>query len=285
MFPHESVTELIGGFRGATGDPIHVIRWSTTGDSHGDVVLLHGYGDYSSRYRDFARELNRAGYDVYGIDFAGFGRSGGERGLISDFETMRSDVSTLVREIACSRPVRPIHTMGHSIGGVIAISMLSMDSCRDLITTGIGLSPLIAVTASPPKAVLPAVRVIAGFAPGLPTNAVVPEQISNDPQTIMDFVADPFIFRGKVPLCSGVQMMSAAEGLLADAPSIDRPVLVMYGTEDVFGDPVGSKQLYSRLGSSDKQIVEISGGWHELLFDKHRDEVKSELYSWLAAHS
>ncbi len=80
-------------------------------------------------------------------------------------------------------------------------------------------------------------------------------------------------------------MMSAAEDLLADAPSIDQPVLVMYGTKDVFSDPVGSQELYSRLGSSDKQIVEISGGWHELLFDKHRDEVKSELYSWLAAHS
>jgi alpha-beta hydrolase superfamily lysophospholipase len=130
MFPCDSATELIGGFRGAAGDPIHVIRWSTTDDPHGDIVLLHGYGDYSSRYRYFARELNSAGYDVYGIDFGGFGRSGGDRGLISDFESLRSDVATLVRGIADSRPVRPIHTIGHSIGGVIAVSMLSMESCR-----------------------------------------------------------------------------------------------------------------------------------------------------------
>lgn len=285
MFPRESATELIGGFRGATGDPIHVIRWSTTDDSRGDVVLLHGYGDYSSRYRDFARELNSAGYDVYGIDFAGFGRSGGASGLIRDFENLRSDVATLVREIADSRPARPIHTMGPSLGGVISVSMLSMDGCREAITTGIALSPLIAVSGSPPKAAMPAVRAVATLVPTVPTNSVVPEQISNDPQTIADFVADPFIFRGKVPLGSGVQMMSAAEALLADAPSIDQPVLVMYGTGDVFADSSGSQELYSRLGSSDKRIVEISGGWHELLFDKHRDEVKSELYSWLAGHS
>jgi hypothetical protein len=92
-----------------------------------------------------------------------------------------------------------------------------------VITTAIALSPLIAVTASPPKAVLPAVRVISGLAPGIPTNSVVPGQISNNPQTIADFVADPFIFRGKVPLRSGVQMMAAADALLADAPSIGRP--------------------------------------------------------------
>lgn len=284
MFPHESATELIGGFRGATGDPIHVIRWSTT-DSRGDVVLLHGYGDYSSRYRDFARELNSAGYDVYGIDFAGFGRSGGDRGLIADFENLRSDVAVLVRRIAASRPARPIHTMGHSIGGVIAVSMLSMHGCREVITTGIGLSPLIAVSASPPKAVMPAVHTIAALVPTFPTTSVVPEQISNDPQTIADFVADPFIFHGRVPLRSGVQMMAAAEALLADAPSIRQPVLVMYGTGDVFADSDGSRELYSRLGSSDKRIIEISGGWHELLFDKHRDDVKRELYSWLADHS
>jgi alpha-beta hydrolase superfamily lysophospholipase len=285
MFPGESGSELIGGFRGAAGDPIHVIRWSTTDDSRGDVVLLHGYGDYSSRYRDFARELNGAGYDVYGIDFAGFGRSGGDRGLIRDFENLRSDVATLVHQIAGSRSARPIHTMGHSIGGVIAVSMLSVDGCQELITTGIALSPLVAVSASPPKVILPAVRAIAALVPRFPTNSVVPEQISNDPQTIADFVADPFIFRGKVPLRSGVQMMSAAEALLADAPSIAQPVLIMYGTGDVFADSDGSQELYSRLGSSDKRILEISGGWHELLFDKHRDEVKSEIYSWLGDHS
>lgn len=285
MFPSDSATELIGGFRGAGGCPIHVVRWSTTGPSRADVVLLHGYGDYSSRYRDFARELNSAGYDVYGIDFAGFGRSGGGRGFISAFQNLTSDVATLVLQIAESRPDRPIHAMGHSIGGVIAVSMLSEARCRDMVTTGIGLSPLIAVAASPPKAVLPAVRAISEFLPTFPTNSVVPEQISNYPQTIADFVSDPFIFRGKVPLRSGVQMMSAADALLASAPSISQPVLIMYGTDDVFADSAGSQDLYSRLGSTDKRIVEISGGWHELLFDKHRDEVKNELYSWLATHS
>lgn len=285
MFPPDSSTELIGGFRGAGGCPIHVVRWSTTGPALADVVLLHGYGDYSSRYREFARELNSAGYDVYGIDFAGFGRSGGDRGLISNFRNLTSDVATLVLQIAGSRTDRPIHTLGHSIGGVIAVSMLSEGRCRDLVTTGIGLSPLIAVTASPPKAVLPAVRLVAEFLPEIPTNAVVPEQISNNPQTIADFVSDPFIFRGKVPLRSGVQMMSAADALLADAASINQPVLIVYGTGDVFADSAGSQDLHSRLGSTDKRIIEISGGWHELLFDNHSDEVKNELYSWLATHS
>lgn len=285
LFPNEPAAELIGSFRGTTGEPIHVIRWLATGEANAAVVLLHGYGDHSSRYRDFAVELNNAGFDVYGIDFTGFGRSGGVRGLILNVQNLQSDVATLVLEIAGSRPGRPIHVMGPSIGGVMAVSMLAMDRCKDVITTGIGLSPLVAVSASPPKAVLPTLRAISKFVPTFPTNSVVPEQISNDPQTIADFVADPYIFRGKVPLSSGVQMMTAADSLLEVASSIHQPTLIIYGSEDAFADSSGSRDLYSRLGSSDKKIVEITGGWHELLFDTHRHEVKHELYSWLTTHS
>lgn len=113
----------------------------------------------------------------------------------------------------------------------------------------------------------------------------MPEQISNDPHTIADFVADPFIFRGKVPLGSGIQMMAAAHALLDVAASIRQPTLILYGSDDAFADSSGSHDLYSRLGSFRQKLVEISGGWHELLFDKNRNEVKLELHSWLATHS
>lgn len=43
------------------------------GESKGNIVIVHGMGEYSFRYNEFALFLNSNGYDVYALDHLGHG--------------------------------------------------------------------------------------------------------------------------------------------------------------------------------------------------------------------
>ena len=62
---------------GSHGKEIFGNKWLIEGEnsSKGNVIIVHGMGEYSYRYNEFATFLNNNGYDVYALDHLGHGRN------------------------------------------------------------------------------------------------------------------------------------------------------------------------------------------------------------------
>lgn len=58
--------------------------------------MIHGFGEHSSRFLDFAECFVQEGYIVHLIDLRGYGYSGGARG-VSMMEEMMKDIEVCMK--------------------------------------------------------------------------------------------------------------------------------------------------------------------------------------------
>lgn len=89
---------------------------------HGSVVvLLHGFLDAGGTWRAVAEPLAEAGFRVLAPDQRGFG--GSDRvgaGGYYHFADYAADLDALFDRLAEEEPDKPLHLVGHSMGGTVA---------------------------------------------------------------------------------------------------------------------------------------------------------------------
>ena len=59
---------------GSNGKEVFGNKW-TIDDAKGNIIIVHGMGEYSFRYNEFAQFLNKNGYNVYALDHLGHGKN------------------------------------------------------------------------------------------------------------------------------------------------------------------------------------------------------------------
>ncbi len=65
-------------------------------DSRGGIVIMHGLGEHSGRYRVLAQRLNEAGWSVRCYDHRGHGRSEGARGDVPNGDPLLQDAQIVI---------------------------------------------------------------------------------------------------------------------------------------------------------------------------------------------
>jgi pimeloyl-ACP methyl ester carboxylesterase len=99
----------------ANGLDHHVIRW---GDRPIDVVLCHGFLDIGWSFDALARKLVEAGYGVASFDWRGHGQTEWiGRGGYYHFPDYVLDLEELLPQLTD----RPVHLLGHSMGGSVCV--------------------------------------------------------------------------------------------------------------------------------------------------------------------
>lgn len=101
------------------GNPfkIHVDTY-VTGAEAPSVILIPGTGSYAWLYRYFAWRLSEQGYNVFGIDLIGHGRSEGPRGVFKMQEFL--DIITMTVDYIQENYNDRIGILGTSQGGEVA---------------------------------------------------------------------------------------------------------------------------------------------------------------------
>jgi acylglycerol lipase len=266
---------------GAGGLRIYWRSWLADGDARAVVVIAHGAGEHSGRYRHVAARLVCERYAVYAIEHRGHGRSEGPRALVDHLDRTVEDLDTLILIARERRPGLPLFLLGHSMGATIALSYATAhhDRLSGLVLSG----PLAAMEAAPARQRMIA-RLLSAVAPRQGIVAIDPSLVSRDAAVVDAYVEDPLVHHRKLPARTVTELAAAIETFPETVSAITVPTLIMYGTADRLCPPRGSLMLNERIGAADKTLKPYAGLYHEILNEPERETVLDDMCSWLAAH-
>ena len=128
-------------------------------------------------------------------------------------------------------------------------------------------------------------KLASAIAPNLGILTVDSSKISRDPAVVHAYDEDPLVYRGKAPVRTIADVITAAERFGGRAHELMLPLLVMHGTADGLVAPVGSRLVYNRARCADKTLKLYEGLYHEVLNEPEKDIVVDELLNWLVERS
>ncbi|SEI70094.1 Lysophospholipase, alpha-beta hydrolase superfamily [Deinococcus reticulitermitis] len=261
------------------GAPVAGYVWSAE-RPRGAVLLTHGFGEYAGRYVEryhgLIPQLVGAGFSVYSYDHRGHGTSRGRRGVVNLSELLTDHFAA--REALRSLPV-PLYAFGHSMGGLITAAGAARDP-RGL--SGVILSsPALLIGAGEPPLLRRLAPLLARVAPGLPVTDLGTGGLSRLAHEVSAYEADEQIYHGKVPALTASSMLGLSDALWAEYSDWHLPTLVFHGDRDTVTDPQGSQRFFELIPAGDKTLRLFEGGYHELLNDEGREEVRALILDWL----
>jgi lysophospholipase len=254
------------------GDEVFYRVWRGP-DPRAVVVLSHGYAEHSGRYAHVAERLVGAGFVVYAPDHRGHGHSVGERGDIVSWDSVVSDLDSVVDVAVKEHPDAPVFLVGHSLGGAIAVAYALAHQDR---LAGLALS-------APALQVAPELLALADL-PEIPALPLA-DAVSSDPVVVQAYKDDPLVYQGPPPRNLLLMMADAAQTLVSRLPELTVPVQVMHGSADALV-PLGAlRAVVSGVSSADLVAQVWSGLFHEILNEPTHGAVLDALVGWLAVRA
>ena len=275
---------------GRRGDLSAWIRHAA--DPRGVVVCVHGLGDHSGHFEDFADAATEDGWSVAAIDLPGHGDSPGTPGKVSSYTDCLLDIEAFRRDVAQRTDDAPQWLVGHSMGGNLSInyalrceSLSSENASRRTapVDPPVGLVLLSPMLLPPQTVTRPQI-----FAAWL-TGHLVPwfrvhkrakvRDLTADPAQAKRIAADPRR-HSKLSIYLATQLLSQGRWAIDHARELRLPTLLIYGEHDslIDRDAVGNTAI--RIGR-DATIVHWPGGRHDLLHDRDSDSVRQRILTWM----
>jgi alpha-beta hydrolase superfamily lysophospholipase len=256
-------------FQGSEGT-VFYRRWEPEGPPVRIVQIVHGYAEHGGRYAHVAEALAARGAVVYADDHIGHGRSDGERALITNFDHVLDDLYSLSQIARTEHPGIPLVLVGHSMGGLLSgrFGQRWPDEVSGLAFCGSVIGDW-----QWARDVLDA--------PELPHVEFDPLDVSRDPAAGASYAADPLVYHGQYKRGLLQAEVAALDQFAANIDKLTMPVAVLHGTEDPFVPYERSVQAVQDMPTDDVTIHLYEGGRHEVLNEINRDEVISDLASWI----
>jgi acylglycerol lipase len=268
---------------GIGGLQLYAQAWLPDRSPSAVIVVSHGLGEHSSRYRELAERLVADGRAVYAIDHRGHGRSGGPRGNVERFAHVVSDFCTFAGRASREHPDAPVFLFGHSMGGAVAFA-----SAARLQTTlrGLALSaPALAAGGAVPLLKLAMVRLLSLAAPNTGALQLPAAAVSRDPAVVREYESDPLVLHDAVPARTLVELLRAMEEFPQQAVQLRLPVLIQHGTADRLVPLAAARNVYQAIAAKDRIIKLYEGLYHEIYNEPERERVIADLLAWLAVRA
>jgi alpha-beta hydrolase superfamily lysophospholipase len=242
----------------------------------GSVVIMHGLGEHSGRYRHVAAFFNRCGLSVRCYDHRGHGRSQGQRGDVTHGDPMVQDAEIIIDDFSARFPDPPF-LFGHSMGGLFAarFALEKPSPLRGLILS----SPALAVRLSGMQMKL--LKLMRAVAPsfGVP-NGVAPQLLSHEVAVGAAYKADPLV-HGKISARLLTSMLSSIAYCQTHAPSLSVPTLMLVAGDDRLVDAQGSRDFYAKLPAGLAQLHVYENFYHEIFNEIDARRPFAEVQRWL----
>lgn len=224
------------------------------------VIVSHGF--LSSRkfplLQTLCVALARSGFSAYRFDFSGNGDSEGRFEDSTPHKQIR-ELGLIVKHF--KERYAKVYLLGHSLGGALSVAVGATGVADGVITI------------APPMHVD---RV---------DNILTPEQ-KEQMLTCGFTILKVRRSVGEVPYTLQATFLEEARSLdpLSLASYIKCPALLVHGTHDRIVPLEDTNSLFGSIGSSDKDVLLIGGGDHNLMNPEHQDAVVSGVINWMKKH-
>ncbi|WP_005036787.1 alpha/beta fold hydrolase [Holophaga foetida] len=293
LLPDDLEPTFRGVMLGRGNAPLAFCRWDHP-SPRGRVVLAHGYGEHSERYRHTAHWLHSLGWSVSAMDHCGFGRSAGIRGDADGIRGFVEDLTCFLRQErhhdapstprmvdgvpAPAPPTHPQVLLGHSFGGLVALLALLWhpDAMEGLVLTSpalrlrnIGLLMRLLQ------------RLLYCLAPHRPLDLPGDKsRVCSDPILVQRYWADPLCHHF-VTAAFPVALDEGRRVLMGLGQELDRPILLLEAGNDTVVDPGASEDFWDSVPAGLLERHTLTGFLHEVLHDLRRNEAQALVEAWL----
>ena len=256
--------------------------WQAEQNQKGMICLVHGLGEHSGRYAQWAGLLNQAGYTLLAYDLRGHGKSGGQRGHVSSFDEYLKDTDILLEEARKRYPGLAIFLYGHSLGAIIVSYYVLVNKPQlngAIITALSNKTPL-----QEQKIKVALSQFLGTFLPKVTlSSGLIPATISRDPEVVNRYINDPLV-HNHVSLGWGKSALNVIAWIEKHAGDWTLPVLFMHGEKDQLGYAEGSREFAAKI-KGDCTLKIWPGLYHEVHNEPEKEEVFEYLRNWLDAHA
>lgn len=267
------------GFFPSTGKWLFYRCWYTT-PTRGEIILIHGISEHSGRYQELAKGLTQEGYNLYGFDLSGHGRSEGKRGHIASYEELVVDIANFYSFLRIYRGVQNPVLLGHSLGGLLATLVATFGHCP---IHGLILSAPLFKEQHPLSfwELLGLKMLNLVYPTFFIETRVDPALLTHDHNIVEEFTADPFV-QHHISTRGLLEIRKAMKQANLLAPFIKVPTLILHGEEDQLNNLEGSQMFFDKL-PGDKEFYIVPGGYHELFNEVGRGQIIAKTVQWLAS--
>jgi alpha-beta hydrolase superfamily lysophospholipase len=269
--------------RGETPGPTLYFHATSPSDPRVVVGLLHGYGDHGARYAHVADAWAERGIATMALDMRGHGNAEGRRGHCDRFQEFLDDAAELRRLVSQRAPGLPAVLFGHSLGGLVATSVVlaGPSPWRALALS----APFFWVATAVPLAKRLAGKVATRIAPRLAmSSGLRGKDMTHDAERARAYDDDPLVF--KTATARWFTETAAAQArAVANAPSLSLPLLVVAGLSDPVASVPRARAFFDAAGSSDKTWDGREGLFHEVLNEVEWRPIADRFADWILAHA
>lgn len=264
------------------GTRVHAEHHPAQGRAKGAVVLLHGFNSGMVELGPLPAHLAAAGLHALAFDARGHGASGGERGRVGlDRALAETDAALAwLREHAGKK--LPFALVGHSLGGTLALGVLSRRSVYRAAAVAHPLRSLMDEISTVERlgyhllGRLARRRMAAGRPAGTAPYRVRTEDLFEDPGAIEQARREPFL-QTRVNLAN-YDFAATMDGVQW-AARVHVPVLCVEGPSDRVVAPAHTAAVRQALGGPVERL-EHTGG-HSCFLDRDGPRVSEGIAAFL----
>lgn len=230
------------------------------------LIVQHGFGEHSDRYKNIVEKLKDSDFSIYALDSRGHGRSDGIRGHVPQFQYYIDDLSDLVHIALTEEKKEKFFLLGHSLGGVIVLQYTMEVHNQDKMHGLIVSSPGLKVKFDFEKLVKRELaKILANFIPEFVVDANIDINfLSHDKSVIEDYRKDP-LNHGKISFQMANHLFHLSYAIYEKAKNIQIPILMLHGEEDGIAEARGSIELDKCITYDKKTLKLYPGLFHELM--------------------
>lgn len=246
------------------------------------LLALHGLNDYSRAFDGLGRHLADRGIAVYAYDQRGFGEAQGW-GYWHGAERLARDVELVAGLLRDRYPGLPLHLLGESMGGAVALSGIAR-------TGPVPASVILVAPAVWSRDAMPFYQrwALAFMSHTFPAKRLTGEGLELHPTDNIDMLRawarDPLVIKAtRVDVLYGVtNLMDRA---MAVAPRVGGDVLLLYGAHDDIVPERAMCRFLSVLPAADSDLdlttVLYPDGYHMLTRDLGGARVLDDIAAWI----
>ena len=253
-------------------------NWQSKQNTKAQILLIHGLGDHSGRYKHLVEYLTKWGADITAFDLYGHGKSIGKRGHINSYNIIMDEINYYLSKIKQENSNQPVILYGHSMGGNIVLNFCLKNSPN--INAVIASSPAIHPAFKSSMLQLTLAKILYPIFPSLTIkNSLNLNTISRDKAIIEDYKKDPLV-HNQISIKLGLDIIKHGEWALENSHKLHIPGLIIHGDKDEITDHDAS-QTFSN-NSTNCTFKSFKDGYHELHNDIDKELVFSKISNWIS---